>query len=296
MPSRPVLLLGGQGYVGSALAAWLQRAGVSLQSVDLGLRGEPGPAPNLRRAYQGLTAQDLDAFDAVVLLAGHSSVSACDRAPAEAFANNVGGFVDLVHKLRNQKLVFASSISVYVNTGGRAAREGDPLPEAASFYDLHKQQVERYAALAYRNAYALRFGTVSGPSPNLRPELLLNSMVRSALRDGVVRVANPAARRPLLGINDLCRAVEAILDGCVPPGCYNLASIDATVGAAAERAARRFGVPCVRVELPNHYDVRVCTEKFKAASGLPFRDDLDGLIDSLAAWYSSRTPEPPDGP
>jgi nucleoside-diphosphate-sugar epimerase len=296
MPSRPVLILGGQGYVGAALAAHLQQSGVSVQSIDLGLRGEPGPAPNVRRAYQELTAGELDAFDAVVLLAGHSSVSACDRAPAEAFANNVGGFVDLVHKLRGQKLVFASSISVFVDTGGRAAREGDPLPEAASFYDLHKQQVERYAALAYRNGYALRFGTVSGPSPNLRPELLLNSMVRSALTEGVVRVANPAARRPLLGVNDLCRSVEAILTGSVPPGCYNLASIDATIGAAADRVASRFGVPCVRVELPNHYDVRVCTEKFTAASGLAFRDDLDGLIESLNAWYSTRPPEPPDGP
>jgi nucleoside-diphosphate-sugar epimerase len=237
--------------------------------------------------YQDLTAGDLDDFDAVVLLAGHSSVAACDRAPGEAFANNVAGFAGLVHKLRGQKLVYASSISVYGNTGGHIVTEDDPLPAAASCYDFHKQTVERYAALAYPNSCGLRFGTVCGPSPNLRPELLLNSMVRSALREGVVRLANPHAHRPLLGINDLCRAAHAVLTRDIPPGIYNLASVDARIGDVALQVARRFGVPCVGADLPSNYDVRVDTRKFTAASGLEFRDDVAGLTEALVAHYSS---------
>jgi nucleoside-diphosphate-sugar epimerase len=156
-----------------------------------------------------------------------------------------------------------------------------------SCYDFHKQTIERYAALTYPNSYALRFGTVCGPSPNLRPELLLNSMVRSAMRQGIVRVANRQAHRPLLGIGDLTRAVTAILTGNIEPGCYNLASVDATIGEVADQVARRFDVPCIEVALPNNYDVRVDTRKFVAASGVQLRDTVASLTEALADWYAA---------
>lgn len=285
MRATPVLILGGQGYVGSALAAHLQAADRPVRSVDLGMRGTPGLAPNQCRAYQDLTAEELAEFDSVVLLAGHSSVPACDRNPVEAHANNVSGFVDLIHKLRSQKLVYASSISVYINTCGRPATEDQPLPQPVSYYDLHKQVIERYAALAYPNSYGLRFGTVCGPSPNVRSELLLNSLVLSALTEGRIRVANRRAHRPLLGINDLCRAVEAILTQQIPSGCYNLASANARIGEVADLVASRFGVPCDEVERPNNYDIRVDTRKFCRTAGLEFRDDIPGLVESLRHFY-----------
>jgi len=298
MTATPVLILGGQGYVGSALAGHLQRAGVPVRSVDLGLRGTPGPAPNECRPYQSLTADELGAFGSVVLLAGHSSVGACDCAPEEAFTNNVAGFVGLVHKLRGQQLLFASSISVYVRTHGRAAAEGEPLPEPVCYYDLHKQLIERYAALAYPSSYALRFGTVCGPSPNLRPELLLNSLVLSALRTGRIHVANRPVSRPLLGIGDLCRAVQVILTGAAPPGCYNLASLNATVGEVADEVARRLGADCQEVSAETKYDIRVDTGKFRRASGLDFRDDLPGLVTALERCHASpqKTRSPSHGP
>lgn len=285
MPVQSVLVLGGQGYVGSAVCGHLLARGLAVRSVDLGLRGEPGPAPSDRRAYQALTAEELGACDAVVLLAGHASVGACAADPAGAFANNVGGFVDLVHKLRGQVLVYASSVSVCGRTGPRAADEADPLPEALAPYDLHKQAIERYARLAYPAAYGLRFGTVCGPAPNLRPELLLNGLVRSAVRDGRVVVSSPGAHRAVLGVGDLGRAVETILAGRVPPGAYHLASACVRIGDAAERVARHFGVPVVEVPGATAYDVRVSTARFERGAGFAFTDTVDGLIDALAEHY-----------
>ena len=61
------------------------------------------------------------------------------------------------------------------------ADESRELPAPVSYYDLHKQAIEHYARLAYGNAYALRFGSLCGPSPNVRLDLLLNSMVWSAI-------------------------------------------------------------------------------------------------------------------
>jgi nucleoside-diphosphate-sugar epimerase len=285
MNDTNVLILGGHGYVGSALSAHLLDAGFDVQSVDLGVRGLPGPAPNWRKPYQELKIAELEEFGSIILLAGHPSVSACASDPVAAFNNNVCGFVELVHKLRGQKLIYASSISVYVDTHGRQATEDDPLAHPVSYYDLHKQSLERYATLAYPNSYGLRFGTVCGPSPNIRDELLLNSLVLSGVRDGYLRVANRQAHRPLLGITDLCRAVEAILTREVPPGVYNLATTNVQVGEAAGAVGRCLKVRSQEVELPNNYDVQVCCDRFRKAAGFEFQDDVAALVDDLWHFY-----------
>lgn len=289
MPMSPdaVLILGGQGYIGSALATHLSTTGFEVRSVDPGVRGTPGPAPNDPRRYQNLSPDELSEFGAVVLLAGHSSVSACLNDPVGSFANNVAGFVDLVHKLRGQRLVYASSVSVHTRTTSGAASEDEPFPEPVALYDLHKQAIERYARLAYPASYGLRFGSVCGPSPNIRSELLLNSLVRSAVRRGRVEVANPHAHRPLLGIGDLCRAVEAVLARPIPPGCYNLASANVRIGELAAWVARRFDVPQCEVKWPTPYDLRVSSERFCCAADFEFRDTIEGVTDALEDYFAS---------
>jgi nucleoside-diphosphate-sugar epimerase len=277
------MILGSGGYVGSALVDHLKKANVQVHQVDC--RTDTDGTAGACQRYQDLSARQLADFDSIVLVGGHSSVAACDREPAAAFANNVTSFVDLVHKLQGQKLIFASSISVYVKTDGRLARETDTLPEAVAVYDLHKQIIERYATLLYANHYALRFGTVSGASPVMRDELLLNSLVRSALDKGELEVANRSASRPILGLGDLCRAIEAIIAGKVSPGCYNLASTNVRIGEVADYVAGRFHVPCREVVRPNKYDIRVDTQKFERASGVMFLDSVASLVDGLEAHY-----------
>jgi nucleoside-diphosphate-sugar epimerase len=289
MHGAPVLIIGGEGYVGSALHAYLEGAGIAVQSVDCRPPKDASALPCLNISFQDLNSDDLDQFGTIILLAGHSTVVACDQCPVEGFSNNVMAFVDLVHKLRNQKLIFASSISVYVNTGGRLAQETDPLPEPISFYDFHKQTIERYASLAYPNSFALRLGTVTGSSPRLRTELLLNNLVRSAILSGSVQVANRRASRPLLGITDLCRAVESFVRRSVKPGCYNLASLNVKIGDLADHVARRFQVQCLEVERENNYDIQVDTRKFTESTGMVFRDTVESLIDDLEAFYRSPT-------
>jgi UDP-glucose 4-epimerase len=284
MHSPAVLILGGNGYIGSALAAYLPTQGITVSCIDNGLRHGPKPSAPPFRTFQDLTPGELASFDGIVLLAAHSSVSACDEQPRRAFANNVTSFVDLVHKLQGQKLIFASSVSLYINTHGRQADESDPLPEPVSYYDLHKQMIEQYARVAYPSSYyALRFGTVCGPSPNIRWDLLLNSLVWSAVHRGQIEVANRGIHRPILGIHDLCRAIGILLMEPIEPGPYNLASVNVLIGEVADFIARRFQVPCQEVERTTRYDMQVSTRKFQQATGMAFCDSVEGLTDELAA-------------
>jgi nucleoside-diphosphate-sugar epimerase len=258
---------------------------VRFTSIDGRLRHHQNGDGEPPRDYRELTADELSAYGSVVLLAAHSSVNACEVDPAGAFANNVLGFIGLVHKLRGQRLIFASTSSVYVQTGARPADEADVLPEPACAYDSHKRVIEQYVGVTYPNHYALRFGTVCGPSPNVRTDVLLNSLVWSAVKEGRVRVANRLKRRPLLGINDLCRAVEALLTAEAEPGAYNLASVNVVIGEVADYVADRFGVPTVEVESQTLYDMTISTAKFERAYKFEFRDTVPGLVDELAVAF-----------
>jgi len=268
-----VCILGGCGHIGSALLTHLLAKGVSAESVDLGLRSVP-PAlakHNQLRDYRSLGRAYLQSFTHVVLLAGHSSVLACSSAPTNAADSLVVGLRRLWTSMGStQRLIFASSASVLCP------------PEQARLYDrLMAAREGLLLALMGERAMGLRFGTVCGPSPNARDEMMLNSMVRSALVDGVVKLSNAGSWRPVLGIDDLCAAVDRILHGVVPYGAaYNLCSFNETIGIMAGRVGALLKVPVVGVPGVPTYDftmVRspefVCTET------------LDLLVEKLVKHY-----------
>jgi nucleoside-diphosphate-sugar epimerase len=82
---------------------------------------------------------------------------------------------------------------------------------------------------------ALRKGTVSGYSPRMRFDLIVNAMFRSAMRDGLIRVNNPAIWRPILSIEDACMAyVRSVEASESISGIFNVASGNHTVGEVAD--------------------------------------------------------------
>ena len=97
MKPASVMILGGSGYIGPALTRYLREQGLAVTCIDMAVRNSS--VCDLRRRVQDLTVRELAAHDGVVLLAGHSSVAACDKQPTEAFANNVTAFGDLIQKI-----------------------------------------------------------------------------------------------------------------------------------------------------------------------------------------------------
>jgi nucleoside-diphosphate-sugar epimerase len=225
-----ILGLGFCGYIGSRLHAHLSQRH-TVDSVDLEWRGNPGQVPNKKGDYRRV--QNVNDYDAVVLLAGHSSVAASRAQPMEAFQNNMAGLLGLACKMQGQPLIYASSASAY---GIRAGKY-------TNMYDLTKDAGDQAVRLLYAHAYGLRFGTVCGASPNMRWDLMINKMVGDAMRLGRVSVVNGAARRPILGFADLCSAVDAVLGGNLMPGIYNVGSFNSTVERIAQEVAGLLGVP-----------------------------------------------------
>jgi nucleoside-diphosphate-sugar epimerase len=104
-------------------------------------------------------------------------------------------------------------------------------------YGLSKLASEKALMnLASKNfsVICLRKGTISGYSPRLRFDLLLNTMYKSAFTTGVIQVNDGEVWRPLLGISDAINAYTNVLeleDGV--SGVYNIASGNYTIGELA---------------------------------------------------------------
>lgn len=281
-----VLVLGGAGYVGSALVPFLEARGYGTQTVDLGWYGAPAGARFRTADYRDLGAADLAGADAVVVLAGHSSVAMCAGQAAAAHRNNAANLARLLRHTGDRQVVYASTAGVYGRTAGEAT-EGAPT-EIRSPYDASKGAAERAAQDSGRPVVCFRFGTVCGGAPHLRVDLLLNKMAHDAKTLGHVAVAPGAVWRPVLGLGDLCRAVAAVLSAPPAAGVYNLASFNATVGGLGRLVAERYAVPR-RVAPPSGspYDMRTDCAAFARAYDFAFRERPDDLLDGIDRWHAA---------
>jgi len=82
---------------------------------------------------------------------------------------------------------------------------------------------------------ALRKGTISGYSPRMRFDLIVNAMFRSALQNGVITINNPSIWRPILAIEDAISAYTRAIEAHESiSGIFNIASGNYTVGEVGD--------------------------------------------------------------
>ena len=285
-----VLIIGGCGYVGSALYKHLLQCGFSVDTVDLEWFGNEANKSNICIDFRYLDRGHFAKYGIVILLAGHSSVPMCQYDRGSSFRNNVVNFVDLLDKLDDQKLIYASSSSIYGNTHDIAAPENWERYDPKTFYDLNKQEIDYYAQLNDVESYGLRFGTVNGWSPNFRVDIMLNKMYQCAIDDNEIFVFNKHIYRPILGIQDLVRAVTCIIQGEDHRGIYNLASFNASVEEIANSINRVLGggVQVTDKGMSQTYNFSISTKKFEETYGFEFRASVDSIVKSISEnWEDS---------
>lgn len=290
--SPKVLLIGALGYIGSRLLAHLRAAGHDVTPMD---RAAAPGAGVLARDCRDLGAEELQPYGTVIWLAGHSSVKMATEAPADAFDNNVSGLLRLAQRLTpRQRLIYASSASLY---SGNESPSHVITEEVIGFqyqnaYDLSKYAFDKLISTLDVDYCGLRFGTVCGTSARQRHELLLNSMVRSAVTTGTVQVSNPQACRSVLAMNDLVATIQAMLEVVPERGFYNLASYSMAIGEFGHAVAEQLGARVVEVAGTGTYTFSVNSTKICAALGRPLQTPLPALIEELAAYYEPQAEEP----
>jgi UDP-glucose 4-epimerase len=289
---KKVLILGGNGYIGSRLRQVL-REHHFVKSNDICWFAYDETSD--RRDYHKLSREELSEFEVIVVLAGHSSVPSCQGELPGPWLNNVTNFTDLLAKTDDQLIIYASSASVYGNsTPGEQHKETNTHFTPVNNYDVTKYALDQQATIANlkgKRVIGLRFGTVNGWAPNLRVDVMINSMYHSVQSGRGIQVMNKQISRAMLGIEDLCRAVIRCIEQPAP-GIYNLASFNATVGEIAEAVSRKLGAEIVdRGATANAYDFALDTGLFEQTFDFTFKETPATIVDSLIESYEQSTPQ-----
>ena len=289
---KKVLILGGNGYIGSRLRQVL-REHHFVKSNDICWFAYDELSD--RRDYHKLTREELAEFEVIVVLAGHSSVPSCQGELPGPWLNNVTNFTDLLNKTTDQLIIYASSASVYGNSKpGERHRETNTHFTPVNNYDVTKYALDQQATIANlqgKRVIGLRFGTVNGWAPNLRVDVMINSMYHSVQNDRGIQVMNRHISRAMLGIEDLCRAVLRCIQRPVP-GIYNLASFNSTVGEIADAVNRKLGAEIInRGKTANAYDFALDTTFFEQTFDFTFIETPATIVDSLIESYEQSNPQ-----
>lgn len=274
-----ILLLGGNGYIGSKFYQVFSDK-YDIKSIDLQLFRTTNYSEFAN--YNDIL---IDSYDIILCFAGHSSVQMCEYSPERSWINNVEYFHNLCKKLDNQKLIYMSSASVYGNTDNICSEDLNMNSRPIKDYDMQKIICDIIAnkyISSGKNIIGLRLGTVNGSSPNTRRELMLNSMVKNSIESGNIKIKNLSMKRSILGINDLMRAIDVIINNSCDSGQYNLASFTMNVKELADSVVSICNSNIVEEKSDNiFYSFEISTKKFEDHMNFEFLDKPDNIIKEL---------------
>jgi nucleoside-diphosphate-sugar epimerase len=237
-----LLIAGGAGYVGSVLIPRLLERGYKVDVVDLFWFGNhlPRQAGILNKDIFHLTVEDLEPYDQVIFLAGLSNDPMAEYSPSKNFIFNAAapaylGYIAKIAKVK--RYIYACSCSVYGYTENELYDETRPVSSSYP-YGISKLQGEQAVMQLADDKFSvisLRKGTISGYSPRMRLDLIINTMFKTAMRDRTITVNNPSIWRPILSIEDAATAyIRAVETDQRISGIFNIASGNYTVGEVAD--------------------------------------------------------------
>ena len=281
--AKTVLILGGNGYIGSRLIHDLQH-NYQIQSIDTCWFRKKLDYSTIQD-YNTLSKKYLGKFDVIILLAGHSSVNMCNGDIASSFNNNVNNFVNLVSKIdKKQTLIYASSGSVYGNTAKETNEDNDLIFKPINNYDLTKYMLDTHALRFIKDGYNIigfRFGTVNGWSPNMREDLMINAMTKKSIELGTILINNKEITRPILGISDISRAVTTVLQN-PNAGIYNLASFYDTVDNISVMVSNITNANIqIQPSITGVYDFIMNTQKFQQTYNFEFKESINSIVNDI---------------
>jgi nucleoside-diphosphate-sugar epimerase len=307
-PSTRILVAGGAGYIGSALTPKLLARGYEVDVVDLLWFGNNLPADVnvMQRDVLSLTEEDLRGYDQVIFVAGLSNDPMADYSPSKNFVSNAASPAYLAYLAKRagvRRYVYGSSCSVYGSTDNQLYDETSPTLSTYP-YGISKLQGE-FGVLQLADesfsVIALRKGTVSGYSPRMRLDLVVNTMFKTAVTEHAINVNNPAIWRPVLAIQDAASAyIRAVECGGEISGVFNVASGNYTLGELADYvhdAVEEFLGIDARLNIKHVSDIRTYKVKCEQASRtlgfkptFQIRDIVRDLVDNLSRFRDFENP------
>jgi nucleoside-diphosphate-sugar epimerase len=227
--SKSVTVIGGGGYVGSALVPALLDKGYQVKVIDLFIYGQQifdsvKDHPNLKLVTGDirdphLLTLELADTDALVHLACISNDPSFDLNPSLSKAINYDAFFHILSALEKSavhRFIFASSSSVYGLREEPDVTEDSPktpLTDYSKYKLLCEEALQKWQHKPDGLDWVIiRPATVCGYSPRLRLDLTVNILTIHALVNNRIRVLGGKQLRPNIHIQDMVRAYLTLLE------------------------------------------------------------------------------------
>jgi nucleoside-diphosphate-sugar epimerase len=236
---QSVLVIGGAGYIGSALLPKLLDRGYHVRLLDCFLYGEEPILPVMQHPNLEVHRGDFRNVDTVVAamrdmksvihLGGLVGDPACALDEELTLQINLIAtrmIAQVAKGNRISRFVFASSCSVY-GASDQILNERSSL-RPVSLYARSKIASENVLLGLCGDGFEpviLRLGTIYGLSGRTRFDLVVNLLAAKALVDKIITVYGKDQWRPFLHVHDAGRAVMAALDArseSVSPLIFNV--------------------------------------------------------------------------
>ena len=272
-----MLVTGSQGFIGKAFLEKVKTTygnSLSLSTYDVKDRGHHNYNDN---------------YEVGVLLGAWKSVPLSIEKPEKYLNDNLGSVIDYASNCN--KIVFASSSSVYGDSKFAEKKEGDELhTRCLSPYALSKKHneevLEMYSRLYGISYNALRFFNVYGPG---QTSGVIIDWINSAMsEDQIIIFGNGENSRDYTFIDDVVNAINLCAVGDVENGSYNVGAQSCiTLNELAVIIQSYFPAAKIKFEKPRLGDVmcsRANSEKLREATGWEANTKLIEGIEKTIEW------------
>ena len=322
MPKK-ILVIGGAGYVGSALVPKLLDRGHQVRVLDTFWFGKDVfndyLTKNLGRFRQLFLREgdirncDLEKVmadaDCVIHLACISNDPSFELNRALGRSINYDAFlriIDAAQKAKVKRFIFASTSSVYGIKKEENVTE-DLALEPLTDYSKYKAFCEMELRMILQDKLPwviIRPATVCGYAPRLRLDLTVNILTMAALTKGKTTVLGGSQKRPNINIKDMAdlyvRLVDELDDKIISQtfnaGAYNLSVME--IALHVQKFFRDFRAKEIEIEVKPTNDLRsyrVSSEKIKRELGWQAIFNIQDAVWSLVdAFENGKIPDPDD--
>lgn len=317
-----VCIIGGAGYLGSVLTKQLLTAGYNVTVFDNFIFGQEP----IKQVAVGLTDQRnagkltvvagdarnisdltkcLVGMDAVVMLAAVVGDPAASKYPVTAFEVNYLSALTAVQVCAHfniNRFLFASTCSVYGQSAGGAPLDEQAPLNPVSHYARTKIAAEREILKISSQNFAptiLRMSTLYGPSPRMRYDLVVNTMMMRGITTGKITLFGGKQWRPLLSVADAAAAYVKVLEADIHKikgQVYNVGeeTENYQIENLAFLVADYLRARGIKVEIEQAVggddarDYRVSFQKIKNDLGFKINNTVPAVLGSLFAVIQER--------
>jgi len=292
-----VLITGGLGYLGSVLTEELINKGFDISIADVEIYGNF--LPEYLRDKSHFVKNDvrslgiskcIERSDVVVHLAAIVGDTACDLIKEEAVDINLNGTKNIgkLCKKFNKKLIFTSTCSVYGASNKILKENSKVLP--LSIYALSKLAAENALEKIGGKFTIFRLATLFGYSHRMRFDLVVNSFIEKAIREGKITVFGGNQWRPFLHVRD---AAEAIIR-CIEKDFFekeilNLSYMNIKIIDLAREIGRMLGCEIKIIkEIKDPRNYRVNSDKARNELGFNPKRGIENAVMEIKKAFENR--------